>query len=246
MTRKNIRHSLATELCAALILLLIVMSAVSISSSAKFARGTTVSSSSTTRSTTTKIGKTKFSDLIILKQKDGTWWACNKHRKEKTDYTGVAPTAENGWWYCRKGKVDKTFTGVAENPFGLWYCKKGHVDLDFDGYFVRNSMQIYRINSGAASLYTTDLELEEYGIKNGVYKDGSKEANKIMDLTEHLFRENISNAAEQGVVRTKGLDFFKSAILLACALVFLGYLFYHLRKDRKRKDREDFDDTDLF
>ena len=86
----------------------------------------------------------------------------------------------------------------------------------------------------------------EYGIKNGVYKDGSKEANKIMDLTEHLFRENISNAAEQGVVRTKGLDLFKSAILLACALVFLGYLFYHLRKDRKRKDREDFDDTDLF
>lgn len=246
MTRKNIRHSLATGLCAAQILLLIFMSAVSISSSAKFARGTTVSSSSTTRSTTTKIGKTKFSDLIILKQKDGTWWACNKHRKEKTDYTGVAPTAENGWWYCRKGKVDKTFTGVAENPFGLWYCKKGHVDLDFDGYFVRNSMQIYRINSGAASLYTTDLELEEYGIKNGVYKDGSKEANKIMDLTEHLFRENISNAAEQGVVRTKGLDLFKSAILLACALVFLGYLFYHLRKDRKRKDREDFDDTDLF
>ena len=142
MTRKNIHHSLATGLCAALILLLIVMSAVSISSSAKFARGTTVSSSSTTRSTTTKIGKTKFSDLIILKQKDGTWWACNKHNKEKTDYTGVAPTAENGWWYCHKGKVDKTFTGVAENPFGLWYCKKGHVDLDFDGYFVRNSNHV--------------------------------------------------------------------------------------------------------
>ncbi|MBQ4459559.1 MAG: CcoQ/FixQ family Cbb3-type cytochrome c oxidase assembly chaperone [Clostridia bacterium] len=39
---------------------------------------------------------------------------------------------------------------------------------------------------------------------------------------------------------------FKSAILLACALVFLGYLFYHLRKDRKRKDLEDLDDTDLF
>ncbi|MBQ5479886.1 MAG: hypothetical protein IIT67_00355, partial [Clostridia bacterium] len=114
-----------------------------------------------------------------------------------------------------------------------------------DGYFVRNSMQIYRINSGAASLYTTDLELEEYGIEDGVYKDGSKEANKIMDLTEHLFRENISNAAEQGVVRTKGLDWFKSAILLACALVFLGYLFYHLRKDKKREDEEDPDDIDL-
>lgn len=234
MTRKNIRHSLATGLCAALILLLIVMSAVSISSSAKFARGTTVSSSSTTRSTTTKIGKTKFSDLIILKQKDGTWWACNKHNKKKTDYTGVAPTMENGFWYCYKGKVDKKFTGVAENPFGLWYCKKGHADLDFDGYFVRNSMQIYRINSGAASLYTTDLELSEYGIKNGVYKDGSKEANKIMDLTEHLFRENISEAAEQGVVRTKNLTLFKRIILAVCALAFLAYAWYNIRNDKKR------------
>ena len=98
--------------------------------------------------------------------------------------------------------------------------------------------------STASTAEPTDLELKEYGIEDGVYKDGSKEANKIMDLTEHLFRENISNAAEQGVVRTKGLDWFKSAILLACALVFLGYLFYHLRKDKKRED-EDSDDTDL-
>lgn len=246
MTRNHIHRSLVSGLSLLLILLLVFGSAVSITSSAKFARGTTVSSSSTTRSTTTKIGKTKFNDLVILKQKDGTWWACNKKNHKKTDYTGVAPTMENGWWYCYKGKVDKKFTGVAENPFGLWYCKKGHVDLDFDGYFVRNSMQIYRINGGAASIYTTDLKLSELGIPDGVYKDGSKEANKIMDLTEHLFRENISNAAEMGVVRTKGLDWFKSAIILACALAFLGYLIYHLRKDKKREDEEEdlFSDTD--
>lgn len=245
MERKNIRLYIAVS--ALIVCFLFVFGTFpALQSSAKFARGTTVSSSSTTRSTTTKIGKTKYSDLVILKQKDGTWWACNKHNQQKTDYTGVAPTMENGFWYCYKGKVDKKFTGVAENPFGLWYCKKGHADLDFDGYFVRNSMQIYRINSGAASLYTTDLELSEYGIKNGVYKDGSKEANKIMDLTEHLFRENISKAADHGVVRTKGLDWFKTAIILACALAFLGYLIYHLRKDKKRKEEEGVDDLDLF
>lgn len=187
--------------------------------------------SSTTRSTTTKIGKTKFDDLQIMKQKDGTWWACNKKTKEKTDYTGVAPTLDLGWWYCRKGKVDKTFTGVAENPFGLWFCRKGKADLDFDGYFVRNSMQIYRIQGGAASLYTTDMELD---IPNGVYKDGSKEANEIMDLTEHLFRENISRAAAQGVVRSKNLTLFKRIILAVCALAFLAYAWYNIRKDKKR------------
>ena len=246
MTRYSIHRSLSAGLAMLLCLLLVAGTAVFLTGSAKFARGTPVSSSSTTRSTTTKIGKTKFADLVILKQKDGTWWACNKHNKKKTDYTGVAPTMENGWWYCYKGKVDKKFTGVAENPFGLWYCKKGHVDLDFDGYFVRNSMQIYRINSGAASIYTTDLELSEYAIEKGEYKDGSKEANKIMDLTEHLFRENISKAADHGVVHTKGLDLFKSAIILACALAFLGYLIYHLRKDKKRKEEEGLDDIDLF
>ncbi len=240
MTHKNVHRPVAIGLSILLCLLFLLSSANFLSSSAaSFARGTTVSSSSTTKSTTTKMGQTKFADLVVLKQKDGSWWACNKKTKEKTDYTGVAPTVENGWWYCRNGKVDKTFTGVAENPYGLWYCKKGQADLDFDGYFVRNSMQIYRITGGSAHLYTTDLELSELGIENGVYKDGSETANKIMDLTEHLFQENVSNAAEQGVVRTKSIGGFKIAIIASVAVVFLGFVIYNLRKDKKREQNGD-------
>lgn len=233
-------HRLPTYLLAAVFTLLFVMGTLPfLQSSALFGNvKTTTTTTTTTRSTTTKVGKTKYNDLLILEQKDGTFWACNKKTKEKTDYTGVAPTLTNGYWFCRDGKVDTKFTGVAENPFGLWFCKKGKADLDFDGYFVRNSMQIYRINDGAASLYTTDLELEEYGIKNGVYKDGSKEANKIMDLTEHLFQENISNAEEMGIVRTKGLNTFKRAILALVAIAFIAFLALNRRKERKEEDME--------
>ncbi|MBO4383479.1 MAG: hypothetical protein J5847_05235 [Clostridia bacterium] len=208
-----------------------ILGAVSCTEAWAFFGKTPTTTSSTTRSTTTKIGKTKFDDLQIMQQKDGTWWACNKKTKEKTDYTGIAPTLDQGWWYCRKGKVDKTFTGVAENPFGLWFCKKGKADLDFDGYFVRNSMQIYRIQGGAASLYTTDMELD---IPNGVYKDGSEEANEIMDLTEHLFQENISRAAAQGVVRSKNLSMLKRVLLALCAIAFIAYAWYNIRQDKKR------------
>lgn len=238
MTRQMQR--LPAVLLAALLVLLFVFSTLpSLQSSALFGNvKTTTTTTTTTRSTTTKIGKTKYNDLIILEQKDGTFWACNKKTKEKTDYTGVAPTLTNGYWFCRKGKVDTKFTGVAENPFGLWFCKKGKADLDFDGYFVRNSMQIYRINDGAASLYTTDLELKELGIKSGVYKDGSKEANHIMDLTEHLFQENISNAAEMGIVRTRGLNTFKRAILALAAIAFLAFIVLNRRKERKDDDME--------
>lgn len=199
-------------------------------SSALFGQKKTTTSS-TTRSTTTKLGKTKFNDLVILKQEDGSWVACNKKTKEKTDYTGVAPTYNQGWWFCRNGKVDKTFTGVAENPYGLWFCKKGKADLDFDGYFIRNGVQIYRIQGGGASLYTTDMKLD---IPDGVYKDGSEEANEIMGLTEHLFRENVSSAAEQGVVHQRALSGLKKIILTVCALAFIAFIWYNLRQDKKR------------
>lgn len=191
---------------------------------------TTSTTTTTTRSTTTKMGKTKFNDLVIEKQKDGTWWACNKKTHVKTDYTGVAPTLSNGWWYCREGRVDKTFTGVAENPYGLWFCKKGKADLEFDGYFVRNSVQIYRIDNGACHLYTSDIQLD---IPDGVYKDGSKEANDIMDLTEHLFQENISNAASMGIVRTKGLTTFKRAIIAVSAILLLAFILYNRKKENE-------------
>lgn len=232
MSQKAYRP-MALGLALLLSLLFVIGSLPLLESSALFGkRRTTTSSSSTTRSTTTKMGKSKYNDLVLLEQKDGTYWACNKKTKEKTDYTGVVPSYTNGYWYCKDGKVDKTFTGIAENPFGLWYCKKGKVDLDFDGYFIRNSVQIYRINDGAASLYTTDIEID---VPDGVYKDGSKEANHIMDLTEHLFRENISNAAEQGVVRTRALTTFKRAILAVCLIGFLAFLFYHFQKDKKER-----------
>ena len=222
---------LAFLLSALLCLLLAAGSLPLLPSAALFGNvKTTSTTTTTTRSTTTKMGKTKYDDLLIMQQTDGSWWACNKKTKEKTDYTGVAPTLTEGYWYCEKGKVNKKFTGVAENPFGLWFCKKGKVDLDFDGYFVRNSMQIYRINDGAASLYTTDMELD---IPDGVYKDGSDEANEIMDLTEHLFRENIGNAAEMGIVRTKGLSPFKRVIVALTALAFLAFVWYNLRKEKK-------------
>ena len=222
---------LLSSLCAlAMCAVFILSSLPGAESAALFGRKTTTTSS-TTRSTTTKVGKTKFNDLVILEQDDGTWYACNKKTKEKTDYTGVAPTLNQGWWFCRKGKVDKKFTGIAENPYGLWYCKKGKADLDFDGYFVRNDMQIYRIQGGGATLYTTDMKLD---IPNGVYKDGSEEANEIMDLTEHLFRENIESASEQGVVHQKALSPLKRAILALCALAFIAFIIYNLRKDKKR------------
>lgn len=239
MSEKTIHRALTTGLSILLCLLMVCCTVTALSSSAKFAKATTVPASSTTRTTTTKQGNAKFSDLVVLKQRDGSWWACNKKTKVKTDYTGVAPTVEDGWWYCKSGRVDRTFTGVAENPFGLWYCRNGHVNLSFDGYFIRNSTQIYRINDGAASYYTSSLELSEQGVPDGVYKDGSKEAKTIMHLTEPLFRENISKAADAGVVRTHGLDRAKRSIVLACTLVFVCFLGINLVRDRKRvQDKE--------
>lgn len=229
---KKPTHRPAAFLLSALLCLLFTLSTLPpLRSAALFGNvKTTSTTTTTTKSTTTKMGKTKYDDLLIMEQTDGTWWACNKKTREKTDYTGVAPTLTEGYWFCRKGKVDKKFTGVAENPFGLWFCRKGKVDQGFDGYFVRNSMMIYRINDGAASLYTTDMELD---IPNGVYKDGSEEANDIMDLTEHLFQENIGNAAEMGIVRTKGLSPLKRAIVALCALAFIAFVWYNLRKEKK-------------
>ena len=230
-TKKWLPWLLSVVLCLAV---LASVAAVSVQSSAnRGSKTTTTSKKSTTRSTTTKIGKTKYDDLLIMEQKDGTYWACNKKTKEKTDYTGVAPTLSNGYWYCRKGKVDKTYTGVGKNPFGLWMVVKGKVDLTYDGYWVRNGIEIYRIQDGAVSLYTTVMNLE---IPDGVYKDGSKKANEIMNLTEPIFQENISNAAEQGVVRTHAMTTFKKVLLVAFALTFFGYLFWRTLKERKEDE----------
>lgn len=201
---------------------------------------TTTSKPSTTKSTTTKVGKSKFSDLVLLKQSDGLYYASNKKTKAKTDYTGIVPKGDGTWWFCRKGKLDRSFTGVAENPFGMWVVQKGKVNLNYAGYYIKNGMEIYRVDDGAVNPYTTVMDL---GIKDGLYPDGSETANDIMNITEPLFQQNISNAAEQGIVRTKGLTKFKKALIWIVFLLFADYLgirkYLEVKKKREEKEPEE-------
>ena len=79
-----------------------------------------------------------------------------------TDYTGML--LHNGKWiYVNKGKYDTSYTGMAQNSYGLWYMKSGKLDRTYTGMILYNGKWIY-VNKGKYDISYTGMAQNSYGL----------------------------------------------------------------------------------
>ena len=83
---------------------------------------------------------------------------------------GLAPVpGSSEWAYYRNGHVDHTYTGLAENEFGLWYVKNGYVCFDANGLVDCNQGWYYLVGGEVQVSYTGLVQNESgwWYVRNG-------------------------------------------------------------------------------
>ena len=83
---------------------------------------------------------------------------------------GLHRAKDGNWYYYSNGKVDTSYTGMAENSYGIWYIKKGKLDRTYTGMLVYAGKWIY-VNKGKFDTTYTGMAMNTAGwwyMKNGV------------------------------------------------------------------------------
>ena len=99
----------------------------------------------------------KFSSFIIVEVGDSV-------------LNGLCEAEDGNFYYYVNGQVDTTYTGMAENEYGVWYVKNGAVNKNYTGMYLYDGKWIY-VNAGKYDTEYTGMAKNSAGwwyMKNGV------------------------------------------------------------------------------
>lgn len=107
------------------------------------------------------------------------------------------------WYYHSNGRLDKTYNGMAKNPYGWWYISNGTIDYSYEG-LCRNPYGWWYISNGTINKEYTGLAMNEAGmwmyVENGAV---NKEFTALIETKSgyRYISDGVINREYRGLVK---------------------------------------------
>lgn len=96
------------------------------------------------------------------------WYYYNKGEIDRS-FRGLAQNPY-GWWYVVNGKIDDTYSGLADNIYGKWYVNNGKIDTKVNGYRILGGKGLWlnhgKVDTSKSGLYK--IEEKWYYFNHGI------------------------------------------------------------------------------